>query len=177
MNDNHLNEYTAQAVENTYQTGSTKPPKSRKGIVALLLVTVIFLSGLVSALGLMNVRLSHQLEQLMEPELCTVAFTDSPAEARFLDSPLGFWADAVPPFWQEYDRLPQGLYITQVDAARQAAFLGIQAGDILLALDGSAVSDWDGLIGMLGGKEAGCPVLLTLYRNGSCQDILLTLYE
>ncbi len=40
-----------------YQTGSTRPPKSRQGFIAIALVVVIFLGGIVSALGLLNIHL------------------------------------------------------------------------------------------------------------------------
>ena len=47
-----------------YGTGRTKPPKNHGGIVAFLLVVVIFLGGLVSVLGVMNVKLFTQLKEL-----------------------------------------------------------------------------------------------------------------
>ncbi len=43
-----------------YETGSTKPPKEHRGLIAILLVLVIFLVGLSSALGILNARLSSQ---------------------------------------------------------------------------------------------------------------------
>ncbi len=47
----------------TYQTGSSNPGKGNSGLVTVLLVAVIFLGGMASALGLMNVRLLAQLTQ------------------------------------------------------------------------------------------------------------------
>ena len=44
-----------------YETGRTKPPKNYGGLVAVLLVIVIFLGGLVSALSVLNIRLFAQL--------------------------------------------------------------------------------------------------------------------
>ena len=43
----------------TYQTGSTTPPKSSNGRFTLLFLTVIFLGGLLSGMGLVN---QHQLQ-------------------------------------------------------------------------------------------------------------------
>ena len=40
-----------------YQTGSTRPPKSNRGLIAVLLVVIIFLGGIASALSLLNIRL------------------------------------------------------------------------------------------------------------------------
>ena len=52
-----------------YGTGKTQPPKNHGGAVAVLLVIVIFLSGLVSVLGILNVKLFTQLkEQSGKPE-------------------------------------------------------------------------------------------------------------
>ena len=62
MNDKDTKtEYAIQAEPTTYQTGSTKPPKSRLGLILLLLGLVIFLGGIASALGIMNIRLFQQL--------------------------------------------------------------------------------------------------------------------
>ena len=44
-----------------YGTGRTKPPKSHGGLIAVLLVVVIFLGGLVSVLGILNVKLFNEL--------------------------------------------------------------------------------------------------------------------
>ena len=62
-----------------YGTGRTRPPKSRGGIIAVLLVIVIFLSGLVSVLGVLNVKLFTQLKKQSdtpEDSLSVVAKSD-----------------------------------------------------------------------------------------------------
>ena len=41
--------------QNEYTTGSTKPPKNRGGLVIVLVAVVIFLGGILSALGLLNI--------------------------------------------------------------------------------------------------------------------------
>ena len=43
-----------------YETGSTKPPKERGSLMAILLMLVIFLVGLSSVLGILNARLTTQ---------------------------------------------------------------------------------------------------------------------
>ena len=45
----------------TYRTGSTRPPKNHGGIIAILLVLVILLCGIVTLLGIANIRLSLEL--------------------------------------------------------------------------------------------------------------------
>ena len=44
-----------------YETGRTRPPKNHGGIIAVLLVIVIFLGGLVSALSVLNIKLFAEL--------------------------------------------------------------------------------------------------------------------
>jgi len=59
-----MHEYDPNLIteeQNSYQTGPTKPPKSRGGLIAVLLVLVIFLGGIASFLGIMNIRLFRQL--------------------------------------------------------------------------------------------------------------------
>ena len=75
-----------------YETGRTRPPKSHGGLIAILLVVVIFLCGLVSALGVVNIKLFAQLNELSQPEEDPLSFinevngnapeqTDAPTEA------------------------------------------------------------------------------------------------
>ena len=72
-----------------YGTGRTKPPKSYGGLVAVLLVIIIFLGGLVSVLGIMNVKLFTQLrDQAQKPEesLSVISRVDGqPLETMPLD--------------------------------------------------------------------------------------------
>ena len=49
--------------EGVFGTGNTSPPKSHSGIIALLLILVIFLSGIVSLLSFMNIRLFRELAE------------------------------------------------------------------------------------------------------------------
>ena len=58
-----INEYIGQFDDGTYQTGAIRPPKRSSGLVAFLLALVIFLGGLCSGLGIVNVRLLEELSQ------------------------------------------------------------------------------------------------------------------
>ena len=55
-------ENTEPSDPRIYQTGKTSPPKSHRGIIAILLVAAIFLGGIASALSLLNIRLFQQLQ-------------------------------------------------------------------------------------------------------------------
>ena len=43
--------------DSVYGTGRTEPPKNHGGTVALLLILIIFLCGIITVLGILNVRL------------------------------------------------------------------------------------------------------------------------
>ena len=58
MSENNWNK--EEWEQNIYQTGSTRPPKNNRTVVAVLLVAVIFLGGIVSALSMLNIRLFRQ---------------------------------------------------------------------------------------------------------------------
>lgn len=56
-------EYTNQPWDpDSFETGSTNPPKSRGGLLAVLLIAVIFLGGICCALGIMNVKLFQKIQ-------------------------------------------------------------------------------------------------------------------
>ena len=54
--------------DSVYGTGRTEPPKSHGGTVALLLILIIFLCGIITVLGILNVRLFHKLNTRTESE-------------------------------------------------------------------------------------------------------------
>ena len=63
--------------DSVYGTGNTSPPKSHSGLIALLLILVIFLSGIVSVLSFMNIKLFQQLSQQQKEEPhAPMAFAD-----------------------------------------------------------------------------------------------------
>lgn len=71
--------------DGVYVTGRTQPPKNHGGLIAVLLILIIFLTGIVTALGVMNVRLFRQLhDEQAEEENAAIAFAaeQAPAEAE-----------------------------------------------------------------------------------------------
>ena len=58
--------------DGVYGTGSTQPPKSHRAVIALLLVTVIFLGGITTAMSILNIRLFRELHQ--KEDALTVAY-------------------------------------------------------------------------------------------------------
>ena len=71
-------EYEGLQEQGYYQTGSTKPPKSHSGLIAVLLVIVILLSGVITVLGLMNIQLFRQNMDREPPEDDAVCFNSIP---------------------------------------------------------------------------------------------------
>jgi len=65
-----------------YETGRTRPPKSHNGLIAILLVVVIFLSGLVSFLGVLNVKLFAELKAQPPEEEEPVSFVSDTEETQ-----------------------------------------------------------------------------------------------
>ena len=60
--------------DSVYGTGPTQPPKSRGGLVALMLILIIFLCGIIAVLGILNIRLFSQLKLREENEL-SISYT------------------------------------------------------------------------------------------------------
>ncbi len=65
MDEQYWNDEPNQNIrqQDTYQTGRTHPPKSHGGVIAVLLVAIIFLGGLASAMSVLNIRLTRQLQK------------------------------------------------------------------------------------------------------------------
>lgn len=167
--------------EPTYQTGSTHPPKSYGGIIAFLLVLVIFLCGISTALGLMNIRLFRQLTSFEDrQENCAVAFSEVPNENLDTDTSavafsLGFTGQGVPNFWQHYHDLPQGIYITQVEEQSPAALCGLLPGDVLTCFDGIPVPNAEVLNSLLASYTSGQHLDMEICREGATLTLTLTI--
>lgn len=153
--------------QDSYRTGSTQPPKSHGGLIAFLLGLVIFLCGIITALGMMNIKLRWQLSNQTPESLNPVAFSRAAVEeASTCRSPLGFTGRDVTPFWNQYRDLPQGIYITEVDTSADAARKGIAPGDILLSIDGNRITCNADLDAALCSYASGQRVVIGIHRDG-----------
>jgi len=65
--------------DGSWQTGSTQPPKDRGATMALLLILIIFLCGIITVLGILNVKLFTQL-QTQEDASTSISFTPEATE-------------------------------------------------------------------------------------------------
>lgn len=168
-----------------YGTGSTEPPKNNGGLIALLLILVICLSGAVSALGLINNHLFQELRQI-QPETAPLSFADESLEQPApqyagtvppirKDLPLGISGEEVSPFYQRYYHFPRGLYITDVAPGSPAESLGLQPGDILTSLDGIPVTGPASFESVLRDYRSGERIELLIFRGGRQLSLQLTL--
>lgn len=83
--DIETTEYTWD--DGTYQTGAAQPDKRQSGIIAGLLAATIFLGGIASALGIMNIRLLQQLSRPTEPVLPVSVDMDAEAGDLLRENP------------------------------------------------------------------------------------------
>lgn len=185
-NPSHIAEPWA---DNTYRTGSTTPPKSHNGVIALLLVLVIVLCGIITVLGITNAHLFRILAvQDEEEQELAVYFSGNRSvstyaaeqasmlglDAAILSAPLGIHGDAVPKVHQLYYGLPCGFYVNQIDPEANAARHGLQIGDIITHVDGFSIASEQDLHKALENYAVGDMVILTVYRNCASFTISVT---
>jgi PDZ domain-containing secreted protein len=160
----------------TWQTGRTEPPKRYSALISVLLVLVILLSGISTALSIMNMKLYWKLStQETTPQVAFSRSDGTPAateaasheEALALRDALGITGTIIPRVYQRYYKLPNGLYVTQVDSGSQASENGLVVGDIITKLDNWDIQDDLALSLYANSIKRGEDVTLTLYRSGS----------
>ena len=169
MSDKHeKTEYTIEQADSTYETGSTKPPKSYMGVVLLLLGLVIFLGGIVTALGFTNLRLFRALADQAETPSNAVAFSDGNAPvvaSQAQQTGLGFSGETVSEFWHTYHQLPRGIFIQSVDEGSQAAIQGVLPGDILVRINDAPVHSVEELHALVEQMDSAQTVTIVIYRD------------
>ena len=119
--------------QGTYRTGSTRPPKSHGGTIALLLVLVILLTGITTILGIVNVRLFHQVKEehpentlpisfsnddhdpiaTIPPEEISISATEAPAADKVTLAPSAPGTENIP---QEGGLSLQDIYAKVIDS-------------------------------------------------------------
>lgn len=79
--------------DSVYGTGPTQPPKDKGGLYALMLVLIIFLCGIITLLGLLNIKLFKKLK-LQEPADYAISFTAGETEEETIPVTV---AQTMPP--------------------------------------------------------------------------------
>lgn len=167
-------EYTAETL-GTYQTGSTEPPKNHRLLITCLFALVIVLCSVVTVLGFLNVQLSRQLQKQEESSLCSISFTaprQAGSRSTFACPMLGIEGVTVSSFWQSYQNLPQGVYVTRAGGED-----GLLPGDILLQINNHPIPDWNAMTDRLAAFAPGDTIQVTVYRQGSQQQLRLQLSD
>ena len=148
--------YTADHPEEQshYRTGDTSPHKNHRGILAILLILVIFFSGVATAFNLLNIHLfqgfwgaAPAAASLRFSNILPAADTDSSAtgiqtqlkqqegQGYVSGKPwLGVSVQQMSSFEALYYRLPTGRYVTEVEPNTHAAAKGLVPGGILISL-------------------------------------------
>ena len=72
---------------------------------------------------------------------------------------------------------PVGAYIRQVDPNSAASKAGLQVGDIITAIDGTAISTTEEVIKAKNSHKVGDSLTLSIYRNGDKLDVTIVLQE
>ena len=126
--------WTAQE-QNCYRTGFTQQKKPKRGPLSVLLVLIIFFSGLNTAFRLLNIRLFREITQDAAVAPASVQFSAGGRSAKCAPGlpSLGLTGKAISDFEQQCYEIPSGFYITAVEPGSSAEKAGILPGDILLS--------------------------------------------
>lgn len=160
-----------------YRTGRTQPKKSSSGLITAMLICIIALCGVISVMGLMNIRLTHLLEDARQ-EGPPLSFYEGDAVMAIgeEDSTLeGMVLQELPVVYQQLHELPRGLYISQVDEGSPAAKLGILPGDVLISIDGTKLSTLAELETLKATRKSGTKLELVICRENQNLQVYLTL--
>ena len=90
---------------------------------------------------------------------------------------MGISGEPVSALYQYYYRLPAGLYLNVVIEGSDAAVQGLAPGDILISLNGKAVTCEEELTEFLYGCQVGDTVEAVIYRNKTKYTVTLTIEE
>ncbi|MCZ8251049.1 MAG: DegQ family serine endoprotease [Hylemonella sp.] len=72
---------------------------------------------------------------------------------------------------------PQGALVRGVEAGAPAEKAGVEAGDIIIKLDGKAIEKSTDLPRMVGSLKPGSRATLTVFRRGATKDLTVTIGE
>ena len=151
-----------QRYTNEYRTGRTHPRKNRNGLIAFLLICVIFMCGVVSVLGMMNIRLFRKLQDTNTHTPLSFAQRDiTPVQPEGDCLTVGgITVQEMPDMYPEMYDLPKGLYV--VDAPENGPIL---PGDVLVGFDRSAVGSLAVLNALQDACKAGQKIDMTFFRQ------------
>ncbi|MGN1031317.1 MAG: S1C family serine protease [Butyricicoccaceae bacterium] len=77
----------------------------------------------------------------------------------------------------QYYNIPQGMLVTSVDTRSDAYEQGVQANDVIIAIDGEEVSNMTEINTIKEKHKAGDEITLTIYRSGKEKKIKIKLMD
>ena len=109
--------------DNTYYTGPTEPPKNRGALVALLLIFIIFLCGIVTVLGVLNIRLFQKLNREEPSQELAISFTteETTSETQAATAPTASQPSGLAGCTMDLQAAPKG-----VDTVPEGGGLSLQ---------------------------------------------------
>ncbi len=90
---------------------------------------------------------------------------------------MGISVDTLPASVSQYYGLPYGAYVVEVEPGSCAEKAGLLAGDIITAMDGTAITSGDDLISAKKAYRAGDTASLTVARSGETLELSITFDE
>jgi C-terminal processing protease CtpA/Prc len=158
---------------NEYRTGPTEPRSRHTGLVAILLILVIFLTGLVSVLSIMNIHLFRLLDE--KESSAPLSFSQEEANAPTQGDDgvevAGMTVEEISVVYQSVQELPDGLYISHVQEGSDAQKQGIQAGDVLVDVEGTPVKSLDTFRNLMPKSRGN--IKMTVSRDGRQKEIFI----
>lgn len=165
-----MENFDSQNIEqDSYKTGSTRPPKRRNGLVAGLLIAVILLASVSSILGVMNIQMFRMLQADRENYVSFAPAQSGETEPAATqdasgEPSLGLTAESIGELDQRYFRLPAGVLVAQVRENGCAAAAGLAPGDIILRFNGTDVALAEDLEQALQDCRVGDRIEVVYYR-------------
>lgn len=166
--------YQAEADSGYYGTG--RRPKQRRSFVPLvvvLAVTLLAVNGLNIAIRLRQsgAESSTPAQTVPTQEENTASTEQEQSAVRGVqntDKAEAFGIEVFVPAEEQrrYWELPEGVMIDAVAPEGYAYFAGIRPGDVLLSINGYAVSDAESFSFAAQECNAGDTICVVLYRNG-----------
>ena len=90
---------------------------------------------------------------------------------------IGITVGAIPQTAKEAYSLPDGLYVTDVSEGSDAKTKGVQAGDVITAVNGTPVTTTAEISDIKNTLEVGDTMILTIWRDGETLEIPVLLVD
>ena len=128
----------------TYNIGHTEPPKNRSGLIAMLLIVIIFLGGVISILGLLNISLFQQLlKKNRNKDALAVAVREEQEDVSALEVTYGDETLVIEhsPQSMEHFPLEGGMSVQDIYAGLIRSLVSVETGSqngtgVILTADG-----------------------------------------